>query len=861
MAGGVYAAAIALSASLLVQLGAPAPAMAAGRFDMQVTAGYDGLARPNDWVPVHVSVKNNGPDFRGRLRIDDGTAGSGGFASRGFRAPAQSNCCGGPVGFADRELDVAIPGGGTRRYNLYVAAAQSPRAALLDGGREVASAELAQTLTFTGSSVLLVGIVSDRADTLDHLSLVRLGGAATVHAVHLRPVDLAPSGILLRSFDALAFDDASTDTLTAEQKSALRDYVSAGGGLLLVGGPTGSKTFAGIPLELQPVRLSGAGRSDLAAVAGLAQAAPPPGGAVVSTGKLQEGAHAVSDGKTPLLAWGRFGAGGLVYAAFDPGAEPISSWAGEAALLRELVARASSIRVPPSPTGFSQPQSGRGAVDYSAISSVLNNLPSLDVPAAGLVGWLLFGYALLVGPVNYVVLKRLRRRHLAWVTIPTMIAIATASVLVVGFSVKGSGNQANQVRLVQLSAAGARTYVVTYTGVVVAHRGDYALSLPDTAFLGSVANNYQPGTGGVDVRGEPPQAQLPAMTAFSVRSVVAEGFASTGEKVTADLHLSGGSLVGTVTNGGPRDLEDAVVIYGRSFYAFGVLRRGQPAAVSLSALNINQSGGDIAGSLFPSTYNRSPTTPAERERQRRAQVLRAMTNTNFAGYSRDPMIIGFEAGTPQRPRVNGQEVPVTGETALVVTPTLAPDSQATTVAPGDVRPRLVGFDGDAQTVLLGPNFSSSMLHLGSGSAVIEMDLPGGGWRTADIVASASAAAICSGGPGSSTGGAVPRAVPVPVPVPPQGNGPAGATLPYYVQGKQVAGCVPGVTEGSAAVFNFKSGRWEPLASPRDGSSPLNPAGGQVADDGAVLLRVSLPAGSAPVNVSIPDISASRSGPA
>ncbi|HEV1996654.1 MAG TPA: hypothetical protein VGR61_00795 [Candidatus Dormibacteraeota bacterium] len=148
-------------------------AAAADRFEVQVSAGYDGYARQDDWAPVRVTVKNNGDDFRGRLRVDDAAGSGSSSGSTSFN----KGCCGPPstpISFGARQVEVVLPAHSTRHYTLYVAGAQRPRVTLLEGTNAVAVSEVAQGLiaTGTGNATLLVAVVSDQVDNRATLSAV-----------------------------------------------------------------------------------------------------------------------------------------------------------------------------------------------------------------------------------------------------------------------------------------------------------------------------------------------------------------------------------------------------------------------------------------------------------------------------------------------------------------------------------------------------------------------------------------------------------------------------------------------------------------------------------------------------------------
>ena len=69
--------------------------------------------------------------------------------------------------------------------------------------------------------------------------------------------------------------------------------------------------------------------------------------------------------------------------------------------------------------------------------NALNTLPSLALPPIGGLLILLFGYILLVGPLNYLLLRRLDRREWAWVTMPLLVVGFAVAAYVYGNTLRG----------------------------------------------------------------------------------------------------------------------------------------------------------------------------------------------------------------------------------------------------------------------------------------------------------------------------------------------------------------------------------------------------------------------------------------
>ena len=116
-------------------------------------------------------------------------------------------------------------------------------------------------------------------------------------------------------------------------------------------------------------------------------------------------AHARHSGDRVIAADMAFGSGSVTLLGFDPA----TSWIAEGDAIDVPLWR----RLLP-------PRSG-GTValaDDQTIVGAVANLPSLALPPIGALLVLLAGYIVLVGPVNYLVLRWLDRREWAWVTVP-----------------------------------------------------------------------------------------------------------------------------------------------------------------------------------------------------------------------------------------------------------------------------------------------------------------------------------------------------------------------------------------------------------------------------------------------------------
>src|SRR5690606_27127283 len=178
-----------------------------------------------------------------------------------------------------------------------------------------------------------------------------------------------------------------------------------------------------------------------------------------SAGALREDARALAtaDDGTPLLSMRTIGAGRVVLVGTDLASGDFRGWEASPQPWSRIVPRS------PLDEGLFGPPEVNQAAD--SMAQALNNLPELSVPPVELLLLVIVGYILLIGPLSYLVLRRLDRRELAWVTAPILVLLFTGCSYGIGLTLKGSDVIVNQIALVRSTGAGSTASVETYAGV------------------------------------------------------------------------------------------------------------------------------------------------------------------------------------------------------------------------------------------------------------------------------------------------------------------------------------------------------------------------------------------------------------
>lgn len=546
--------------ALAALVAAPAHAEGSDINVVSFVAGWDtgqltgaGAGMPGTWIPYTVQLQNAGShDFDGFLRLDPHRTGIGpGFGAFGPQATTY-------------EEAVTLPRGATRSYTVFgqyadfqFAQGWGYAAVILDSGRN----EVAHSSPAAPSSGALVGTLSD-SPAIPKL-IADAGRQSTGARVHPFDAQSFPRDPLqLSAFAAIVVDHFDLSLLSQVQMQALQDYVGFGGSLVATGGSSWRRTLAQLPSPLVVFRPDSTNAVALSAVSDLLgksnQAVVPGASGTPSPGALLVLADAAGH---PLMVSGQYGAGHLTALTFDPADDAdqaypdVAAAAWAQAIDRSLGQGTVNGGVFLGGGKAITPISGmpRNSID-SEVTSLINDTPANALPPVALLGGLLMLYILVAGPLNYAVLRGLRRRELMWVSVPLVAVVFTGVAYTTGFVTHGSQFYVNEVELFRLAPDGSAD-ATSFDAVFAPHRGDlslqlpagtYAATTPDQQISASGANNVTVSDKVVTGRGA--HVLLSDVAVWSERAVKTESSQRTTLQLEAHLAVGRQSVKGTVTN-------------------------------------------------------------------------------------------------------------------------------------------------------------------------------------------------------------------------------------------------------------------------------------------------------------------------
>jgi hypothetical protein len=410
---------------------------------MDVKAGFDSFYKEFAWLPIQITLAlpAGQSNFQGRVEATFATFGD-------------------PNTVYQRNVQLIPPA--RKTVWLYL---KGPRLArqvqirlVADNGTEVI-APIAKSISPLSEDNLLLGVVSDDTSALNYLNNEEVGSAPPVYSpfsfgyyyyggnrssttnvtprvsvAHLSLSDLPPAGMGWDSLDGLVFADLNT-TSGGEQDSlrtAAASWLAQGGALMVAG--DSALRHASFLRNFLPVQ-SGetvppprtVSFNQLGALQKFTQSTSPlpSGNITVADTPLSPGSQSLldQDGKS-LLSTRSFGLGRSWF--FGPEIRPLRSWDGMTAFWKTVL----KDYWPRDNYTTSARKSFDGGYQWSFRLTPSPQVPELPTP--WLLGLFLLVYVIMVGPVNYLLLRRIERRELAWITVPVLTVIFTAGCYAVG---------------------------------------------------------------------------------------------------------------------------------------------------------------------------------------------------------------------------------------------------------------------------------------------------------------------------------------------------------------------------------------------------------------------------------------------
>lgn len=565
-----------LAQSLNASAVLPVQAQSNSEFDVTIQIGFDGHCKFGYWLPIYIVLSSKGSYFTGTLSIA--------YSQAEYLIPVSL------TPNAQKSISTQI-------FTNISDVNQTVTLELIPE-QEGVSPILLERKNLTCISNRIVGVITDTPSAISILN--SLQPANSTNVVLLTYENLPENVLGLQGLDALFIANTDASNLSLEQYESIKFWVSQGGHLIFSGGTNWKTTLFGFD-ELLPIKVSDSKTANvLTGLSSFGDSLELPDILLVE-GTLQPDSRVLLQSNGNHLVIQRsLGAGTVSLITFDINVSNFRTSENALSFYDYLL------------------HSTSGSYDFATIKdwnsaiAAISLFQNQELPSISYVLVVLILYVLLIGPVPFLILKRLNKSEWTYFTIPIIALFLTAVMLALGWNFRGTKLQINQLAVVHQWAGSERAYASGMVGTFSPRRGNYQIQLEAgfSPYPFAPHNYYDTPNNEWDFM---QSNTFHAATLIGASEIMPLGIL--GEvpplSLSSDLNLilesSTAILSGEIHNESNVDLKNAILFYPGGFELIGDLPSSGTLRIDLLIELLSQkssnSGSVVYSSVFnPSTY-------------------------------------------------------------------------------------------------------------------------------------------------------------------------------------------------------------------------------------------------------------------
>lgn len=465
-------------------------------------------------------------------------------------------------------------------------------------------------------ATIMTGVLTDAPSELQYLTALKLAGENEDYAgdysetAFLNGVTFPKDSEVLDNFKLLLIDHFDTKTLSSEQIGALKNWIDAGGILILGTGPQVDKVLGGLT-ELADFQWN----TTLKELPFF-----PSIGSVISSektagkGKVSI-AQVTGENLIPLfeengeafISVVKQGTGAIVVNGFSFSISPVTE-------IPEILSLIQSICVQMNEERFSLDYA-ESYQDNGGFQYISSRFPSMKTTAIYLIFICIVVYVIAVGPLLYYFLKRKDRREWGWLIIPVMALVFTGLVCFFGQNSYYKNGIVSTVAMVDMPKGSAVGQMEIASSFKTPQKGDVVFEVEDDLNIIPTAN-YDRWNSYTRLQGERLLYRVLADTdkttitfanneKWGTNGVMAHGLKDAGGTIESAVTLVGSRCVGQITNHTNIDFYDVILNIGGEFKKYDKLLMGESIDIDISLSDGDPTRyiGNVVSDMFYNNYN------------------------------------------------------------------------------------------------------------------------------------------------------------------------------------------------------------------------------------------------------------------
>lgn len=536
-------------------------------YEIKVSYGIQGKYRAMKYIPVTVEVNSLERDFIGEIEVRVASSNMGTYDAY--------------------SKEVSLTKGEISKVTIPVKVLENSSKMTVNIVEDGKVLSQKKTLISNGrvtETNLFTGVLTDDATSLGYIGNVKFdssrGFEGTIENVYLDENIIGENNLNIDGLDAIIINNYNMSNLKKEQYDAINSWINKGGTLILGAGANESKTIGSIDKDFLQVKSNGVKEENLTLVEDNLKLITS--NLEVKDAKIQNGTS-----EKPLVYSIEKGRGEILITTFDLGLEPLISSKDASKFLSLILTDAANGIFDKNMNG------GYMGQGYYRARELMQSIPINEIVGTkSLI--VVFGlYALIIGVVLYIVLKKLNKRDLTWIAIPAISIVFALVIYFMGSSTRVNDVILNQNNIVSVDKDG-KGLAKGYIGIGTKYKEDVIIEKPEDVTMNYITQDtHYYGNPEEEIKdrlrvkttykGNNSYFTFADSDALDMKTFEVIGKEQVIPKIDSNFNLSDGNLNGVVKNNLDKNINKLILVAGQNVWDLGELPKGEEKAIEGAA--------------------------------------------------------------------------------------------------------------------------------------------------------------------------------------------------------------------------------------------------------------------------------------
>ena len=590
------------------------------KYDLTISYGIDGKYKAQKYMPVTVQINNLEQDFNGEVEVRVTSDSNGGYDAYCKEVSASKG----------ENISVTIP-------VKFLEGNNTGTVCIIENGKVLYEEKLLISSGRISDGNAFTGLLSDDPTALGYLGNItyfdsNYSNTGKMNCVNLTEDMLDENGLNIDGLDVIIINNYNMANLSDNQYNSLNNWVNSGGTLLIGAGGNESKTINNINKSFLNITSNGTSEQNV-------KTGSESLNLILSQITLEDSVVTVNSNENELVYSLDRGAGKILITAFDLGLEPFIS-SNDAVIMLQDMLKGTFDKI-----YEGNYQGGYYSASYE-VSNLLGNIPVDNTVSTLTLGIVLGVYAILVGIVIYLILKKMEKRDLIWGLIPITAIVFTVMIYFLGSKTKIKDVIVNSTNIISVDEDG-RGQINSYIGIASKNKGNIKIEKEEDLKMQYMSDDYYY-YGDTDYNAKTLRVKTTYTNDNSYFTVANNNVAEVNKfkisgkeivmpKVENTLSIKDGKLEGTIKNNLDSDIKKLVIVSGKTVWDLGQVNKGEE--ISIADLDNNASSGllgyanSLSNEYYESRWNDQIDSkdPKFKNIQRYTSLLTLLGDTDYLG--------------------------------------------------------------------------------------------------------------------------------------------------------------------------------------------------------------------------------------